>query len=111
MTATESERTRSLVAHNSRFIPGGISSTNRVIDPPLVFVRAQGAYLWDIDGRRFIDFHAAFAPFFLGHNFAPVNDAVIEILRAGESLYGAGPAVLEGRLAELICKSVPAAEM
>jgi glutamate-1-semialdehyde 2,1-aminomutase len=107
MTATESSRLASLVAHNNQYIPGGVSSTNRIIDPPLAFKRAQGAYLWDLDGNRYIDFHAAFAPYFLGHNFAPVNEAVIDVLRNGESLYGAGPAVLEGRLAELVCKNIP----
>jgi len=98
------------MAHNSTFIPGGVSSTNRVIDPPIAFVKGQGAYLWDIDGKRYIDYHAAFAPYFLGHNFAPINEAVIDVLRSGESLYGAGPAVLEGRLAELICRNIAVAE-
>ena len=110
MTATESSGLASLVAHNSAYIPGGVSSTNRIIDPPIAFVKGQGAYLWDIDGKRYIDYHAAFAPFFLGHNFAPINEAVIAVLRSGESLYGAGPAVLEGRLAELVCKNIRVAE-
>jgi glutamate-1-semialdehyde 2,1-aminomutase len=98
------------LAHNSAYIPGGVSSTNRIIDPPIAFVKGQGAYLWDIEGKRYIDYHAAFAPHFLGHNFAPINEAVIDVLRSGESLYGAGPAVLEGRLAELVCENIAAAE-
>jgi glutamate-1-semialdehyde 2,1-aminomutase len=110
MTATASGRLASLVARNNAYIPGGVSSTNRIIDPAVAFVKAQGAYLWDIDGKRYIDYHAAFAPHFLGHNFAPVNEAVIEVLRGGESLYGAGPADLEGRLAELICTNIATAE-
>lgn len=110
MNATASSPLAALMAHNSTFIPGGVSSTNRVIDPPIAFVKGQGAYLWDIDGKRYIDYHAAFAPYFLGHNFAPINEAVIDVLRSGESLYGAGPAVLEGRLAELICRNIAVAE-
>src|ERR1700729_3585109 len=102
MNATSGSALASLLERNRAFIPGGISSTNRVIDPPVAFVKGDGAYLWDIDGKRYIDYHAAFAPHFLGHNFAPVNDAVIEALRAGASLFGAGPSELEGRLAELI---------
>jgi glutamate-1-semialdehyde 2,1-aminomutase len=98
------------MACNSAYIPGGISSTNRAIDPPIAFVKGQGAYLWDIDRKRYIDYHAAFAPYFLGHNFSPINEAVIEVLRSGESLYGAGPAVLEGRLAQLVCDNIPIAE-
>lgn len=110
MTATASGRLASLLARNSAYIPGGISSINRVIDPAIAFVKGQGAYLWDIDDKRYIDYHAAFAPHFLGHNFAPVNDAVIDVLRGGESLYGAGPTVLEGRLAELICTHIASVE-
>jgi len=110
MTATASSRLTSLLAHNSTYIPGGVSSLNRIIDPPIAFVRGQGAYLWDIDGKRYVDYHAAFAPYFLGHNFAPVNQAVIDVLRSGDSLFGAGPSVFEGQLAELICKNVPAVE-
>jgi glutamate-1-semialdehyde 2,1-aminomutase len=110
MNATPGSPLASLLERNSTFIPGGISSTNRVIDPPLAFVKGQGAYLWDIDGKRYIDYHAAFAPHFLGHNFTPVNEAVIDVLRSGESLYGAGPSVLEGRLAQLVCENIPVAE-
>jgi glutamate-1-semialdehyde 2,1-aminomutase len=110
MRAIESSRLASLVAHNSAYIPGGVSSTNRLIDPPIAFVKGHGAYLWDIDGKKYVDYHAAFAPYFLGHNFEPVNDAVVEVLRSGESLYGAGPAVLEGRLAELVCSNISAAQ-
>ena len=110
MAAKQASPLASLVARNSAYIPGGVSSTNRVVDPPIAFAKAQGAYLWDVTGRRYVDYHAAFAPYFLGHNFGPVNEAVIEILRSGESLYGAGPAELEGRFAELICTHVPAAQ-
>ncbi|MGH8232177.1 MAG: aspartate aminotransferase family protein [Steroidobacteraceae bacterium] len=110
MTTITGSRRASLLEFNSSYIPGGISSINRIIDPPIAFVKGQGAYLWDIDGKRYVDYHAAFAPHFLGHNFAPVNEAVIEVLRSGESLYGAGPAVLEGRLAQLLCKNIPAVD-
>jgi glutamate-1-semialdehyde 2,1-aminomutase len=110
MNTTASGRLASLVAHNSAYIPGGISSTNRVIDPPIAFAKGLGAYLWDVDDKRYIDYHAAFAPYFLGHNFGPINEAVIDVLRSGESLYGAGPAVLEGRLAQLICENIAVAE-
>lgn len=110
MTDTDHGKLASLLAHNKAFIPGGVSSTNRIIDPAIAFTRADGAYLWDIDGKRYVDYHAAFAPYLLGHNFAPVNEAVIAVLRQGESLYGAGPAVLEGKLAELVCSNIPGVE-
>jgi glutamate-1-semialdehyde 2,1-aminomutase len=110
MTPPVSQALASLLTRNGTYIPGGISSTNRIIDPPISFSKGQGAYLWDIDGKRYIDYHAAFAPFFLGHNFAPVNEAVIEALHGGASLFGAGPSELEGRLAELVCKNVAAVD-
>jgi glutamate-1-semialdehyde 2,1-aminomutase len=105
-----SDSTAALLARNSAFIPGGVSSSNRIIDPPIAFVKGEGAYLWDIDGKRYIDYHAAFAPFLLGHNFAPVNEAAINVLRNGESLFGAGPSRLEGQLAELLCQNIAAVE-
>ena len=95
-----------LLARNSAYIPGGISSINRIIDPPISFLKGEGALaVGSIDSQRYIDYHAAFAPHFLGHNFPPVNDAVIDALRAGASLFGAGPSrSWKERLAELICK-------
>jgi glutamate-1-semialdehyde 2,1-aminomutase len=100
----------SVLQHNRRYIPGGISSVNRSIDPAITFVRGEGAYLWDSEGKRYIDYHAGFAPYFLGHNFKPVNDAAAAALASGDSLFGAGPSIAEGRLAELICEHVPHAE-
>lgn len=95
---------------NNKYIPGGVSSINRIIDPSVGFVEAQGAYLWDTSGKRYIDYHAGFAPYFLGHNFRPVNQAVIDVLNTNESLFGAGPSVMEGELAELICQNVAAVD-
>jgi len=100
----------SVLQHNRRYIPGGISSVNRSIDPAITFVRGEGAHLWDSEGKRYIDYHAGFAPYFLGHNFKPVNDAAAAALTGGDSLFGAGPSIAEGRLAELICEHVPHAE-
>jgi len=95
---------------NRCFIPGGVVSVNRAVQPEIVFTKGQGAYIWDADGNRYIDYHAAFAPHLLGHNDPHVTDAVISVLRKGASLYGSGTTELEGRLAELICQHVPAAE-
>ncbi len=64
MTPPVSNGPDSLLARNSAFIPGGVSSINRIIDPPISFSKGEGAYLWDTEGKRYIDYHAAFAPFF-----------------------------------------------
>jgi len=105
-----SSKTADLLAHNQQFIPGGVSSINRIITPAIAFERAEGAYLWDVDGNRYVDYHAGFAPFLLGHNFKPVNQAAAEALERGESLFGAGPSALEGKFAELFCRHVPTVE-
>ena len=99
-----------ILARNRQFIPGGVVSVNRATQPEIVFLKGQGAYLWDAEGHRYIDYHAAFAPHFLGHNPPCVREAVERVLRDGSSLFGSGTTVLEGRLAELICQNVPCAE-
>jgi len=99
-----------LLQKNRQFIPGGAVSLNRVIEPEIVFQRAKGSRMWDVDGNEYIDYHAAFAPHFLGHNDDDVNAAVAAVLRDEASLYGSGTTVLEGRLAELICENSPFVE-
>ncbi len=103
----ESEK---LLARNKKYIPGGVVSVNRAIKPEIAFVRGEGARIWDADGNQYLDYHAAFGPHFLGHNDPYVTEAVIRVLREGASLFGSGTTELEGTLAELICKHVPAAE-
>lgn len=101
-----SRKTLDLLAHNKAYIPGGVSSANRIISPAIAFVRGLGAHLWDIDGGRYVDYHAGFAPYLLGHNFEPVNRAAADALASGDSLFGAGLSVLEGQFAELVCRNV-----
>ena len=91
-------------------IPGGVMSLNRVIDPMRVFVRAKGAHLWDQEGRRYIDYHAAFSPYLLGHGDEDVDRAVVEAVNSGVSLFGAGTAPWEGEIAERIVACVPGVE-
>jgi glutamate-1-semialdehyde 2,1-aminomutase len=56
-----------------------------------------------VSGKRYVDYHAAFAPYFLGHNFPQVNAAAVKAIQSGDSLFGSGPSILEGDLAELLC--------
>ena len=88
-------------------IAGGVMSLNRLIDPMRVFVRASGAYLWDCDDKRYIDYHAAFAPYLLGHGDEDVNQAVIDSIHRQESLIGAGTTPWEREIADLLVQSVP----
>jgi glutamate-1-semialdehyde 2,1-aminomutase len=99
-----------ILSRNRRFIPGGVVSVNRAVQPEIVFIKGQGAHIWDADGNKYIDYHAAFAPHFLGHNDPYVTEAVISVLQRAASLYGSGTTELEGQLAELICRHIPASE-
>lgn len=106
-TGAMSATTRAVWERNLRYIPGGLFSFNRKVDPIKVFERGKGAHIWDADGKRYIDYHAAFAPYFLGHGDPDVDGAVIDVIRSGASLFGAGTTRAEGVLAELIVESVP----
>lgn len=96
-------------AHN--YIAGGVVSLNRKVDPPIVFSKAQGSRLFDVNGKAYIDYHAAFAPFLLGHNDPRVNGAVIATMNEGRSLFGSGTNVLEVELARLLCECVPSLDL
>ena len=98
------------VDRQSQFIAGGIMSTNRAITPPRVFVRAKGAYLWDAEGRKYIDYHAGFAPYLFGHGDPEIDEAVIETIRSEASLIGAGTTPWEAEISELLCGAVPGLE-
>lgn len=100
-------RSAEIFQRNRRVIPGGVVSTNRATQPEIVFVKGEGACMWSADGRRYIDYHAAFAPHLLGHNDRYVNEAVTRCVQDGSSLFGSGTTVMEGRLAELICDNIP----
>lgn len=92
-----------ILDRNRRHIPGGLSSLNRLTDPPVAFVRGEGSHLFDADGKEYIDYHGAFAPQFLGYRNPRVTQAVQRAVDSGADLFGAGPTEDEGRLAELIC--------
>ena len=106
MITTNISKSLDILNHNKRYIPGGCSSINRMTDAPIVFTRAEGAYMWDADGNRYVDYHAAFGPYLLGHNHPRINAAVDEVLHSGTSLFGSGTTELEGRLAELLCTHI-----
>lgn len=99
-----------LLKRNKRFITGGVVSVNRSSDPVIAFAKGAGAYIWDVDGNQYLDYHVAFGPHFLGHNDAHVSRAVHKVLDRDFSLFGAGTTSLEGELGELICTHVASAE-
>ncbi len=99
-----------LEARASQSIAGGVVSLNRKVEPRIVFNRAQGPRLFDLAGRSYLDYHAAFAPHLLGHNHPVVNQAVRQAMDEQRSLFGSGTTEWEVRLAELICQVVPSVQ-
>ena len=92
-----------------KYIPGGVSSTNRVTEPNLVFTKSQGAYIYDAEGRRYIDYHAGFGPPILGHAHPEVNQRVAQAL-AQMDLVGIGVSEIEIQLAQKIVQYIPSAD-
>jgi glutamate-1-semialdehyde 2,1-aminomutase len=99
-----------LLARNEQLIPGGLASINRRAEPCIAFARAKGAHLWDVDGNEYLDYHAAFSAYILGHSDDDQKAAVIEAIQSDRSNYGSGPTEDEGRLAKLFLKCVPTAD-
>jgi glutamate-1-semialdehyde 2,1-aminomutase len=94
----------------SHWLAGGVSSNFRlgIAPTPLVFERAEGAFLYDVDGNRLIDYYAGMGPMILGHSPAGVRAAVEAQLARG-ILY-AGQHDLEAEAARRVCTMVPCAE-
>ena len=102
-------RSAALAARAQQLIPGGVSSSLRFLDPPLVFTRARGSRIWDADGREYVDFHAGFGPIIVGHADDRIRERAMET--ASElDVIGAGSSELEIQLAEKIREHVPSAE-
>jgi glutamate-1-semialdehyde 2,1-aminomutase len=93
-------------------MPGGVNSPARAFGAvggePLVFARAAGAYLYDVDGQRFTDYVGSWGPMILGHGHPRVVAAVHAAVDRGLS-FGA-PTEAENELAELIVQAVPSIE-
>jgi glutamate-1-semialdehyde 2,1-aminomutase len=104
------EESRRRIAEASQWLSGGVSSNFRLgMSPtPLVFERAEGAFLFDADGNRLIDYYLGMGPMILGHTPADVIAAAAAQLPKG-LLYG-GQSALETEAARLICEMVPCAE-
>lgn len=107
------ERSRLLQRRAEKFLPGGVDSPVRAFravggDPPLV-VRAEGAYLWDADGNRYLDYFGSWGPMILGHAAPHVVRAVQEAAARGTSFGASTPT--EADLAEMVHHAFPTVEM
>ena len=106
------ERSEALFAEARRLIPGGVNSPVRAFRSvggiPRFIARGEGAYVWDVDGNRYIDYVLSWGPLVLGHAPPEVVDAVHRQAALGMS-YGA-PTLLEVELAKIILRAMPALE-
>ncbi len=102
----------SLFHHAQALIPGGVNSPVRAFravgGTPAFITRGKGAYIWDADGRRLIDYIGSWGPMILGHGHPAVLDAVHKAIDQGLS-FGA-PTERESELAEAIMGHVPSIE-
>jgi len=95
----------------AKYIPGGVQHNLAFNYPfPLNIARAHGAYLWDVDGNRYIDFLQAGGPTVLGSNYEPVRAQVIEVLNECGPVTGLFHEY-EYKLAQLINRHMPNVEM
>lgn len=106
-------RSEELFAQAQQHIPGGVNSPVRAFKAvggsPVFFEKALGAYVWDVDNKRYIDYVQSWGPMVLGHAHPEVINAVIETAKFGLS-FGA-PTERETTLAEKLCARVPGMDM
>ncbi|MDQ2887028.1 MAG: glutamate-1-semialdehyde 2,1-aminomutase [Chloroflexota bacterium] len=106
-------RSHALYEEAQTLLPGGVNSPVRAFrgvgGDPVFIERAEGAYLYDVDGNRYLDYVQSWGPMILGHTYPSVVDAVVEASRRGFS-FGA-PTQAESELAKLVIESVPSVEM
>ncbi|RYJ42118.1 glutamate-1-semialdehyde 2,1-aminomutase [Flavobacterium beibuense] len=103
------QRSSQLFAEAEKVIPGGVNSPVRAFKSvggtPIFVKEAKGAYLYDEDGNRLIDYINSWGPMILGHAYEPVVNAVIEKAKKGTS-FGM-PTQLETEIAALAVSMVP----
>ncbi len=107
------DKSRDLFNRAVKLIPGGVNSPVRagksVGMDPLFIEKAEGCYVWDAEGRRYVDYVGSWGPMVLGHSHPEVLSALREQLPKGTS-YGA-PTELEVEMAQTIVDMVPSIEM
>lgn len=108
-----SSRNEYLFEQSQHVIPGGVNSPVRAFKSvggtPLFFKRGQGAYVWDADDKRYIDYVGSWGPMIVGHCHPAVVTAVQDA--AAQGLGFGAPTAAELEMAELLCKLLPSMEM
>lgn len=112
-TSLKTTRSEEIFAAAQKLMPGGVNSPVRAFKSvggqPLVIDRVKDAYMWDVDGNRYIDYIGTWGPAICGHAHSEVIKAIQEAAEKGTS-FGA-PCYLENVLAEMVIDAVPSIEM
>ena len=112
-TSFNTTKSEEIFSAAQKLMPGGVSSPVRAFKSvggqPVVFDHVKGAYAWDVDGNKYIDFVGTWGPAICGHAHPEVLSALQEALQKGTS-FGA-PCLLENVLAEMVIEAVPSIEM
>ncbi|QKJ66249.1 glutamate-1-semialdehyde 2,1-aminomutase [Deefgea piscis] len=105
-------RNEQLFESAKKHIPGGVNSPVRAFGSvggtPCFFTKGEGAYVWDADGKKYIDYVGSWGPLILGHAHPKVIDAVIDTAKNGMS-FGA-PTEAEVTIADVLCEMLPSLE-
>ena len=102
-------RSGDLLERAAEVIPGGVNTCRRRSEPKVCVRRGAGAYIEDVDGRRYLDFHAAYGAILLGHSHPAVVGRVARAIQE-RVLFGVGVTEAEVELAAKIVEHVPSAE-
>ncbi|PIJ49805.1 glutamate-1-semialdehyde-2,1-aminomutase [Erwinia sp. OLTSP20] len=106
-------KSENLFAQAQQLIPGGVNSPVRAFTgvggTPLFIERADGAYLYDVDGKAYIDYVGSWGPMVLGHNHPAIRNAVIKAAENGLS-FGA-PTAIEVAMADLVTGLITSMDM
>ena len=106
-------KSESLFARAVKRIPGGVNSPVRAYgaigEAPRFIERADGCYIYDVDGNKYIDYIDSWGPMILGHNFPAVRESVLKACEKGLS-FGCATEI-EVEMAEFICERIPHVEM
>jgi len=112
-TSIKTTKSQEIFGAAQNLMPGGVSSPVRAFKSvggqPIVFDRVNGAYIWDVDGNKYIDYVGTWGPAICGHAHPEVISALHTALEKGTS-FGA-PSALENVLAEMVIDAVPSVEM
>ena len=102
-----------LFSRAQSFIPGGVNSPVRAFKgvggTPVFIQKAQGAYIYDTNGKQYVDYVGSWGPMILGHNHPSILNAVLKAAENGLSFGAPTPSEID--LAELVCNIVPSIEM